>query len=278
MRTRRTQFRVILPLFSVSVWVLLVLLPLCLESLRVVAGNRFISICLKLCSLFPGIGFVSSAISASQEQRSWVVMALNLPAFPAELLESIGTWPMSWSPPGLSLFLWRMLTFPILALPAWFYVGRGIDNIRSRTVFTLWDMIAGSILSLGCAILCAGLAFGLPRSDRDTLLIFMTGGLALWALLFDAVAIAAVQRGRPKLRIVVQVISGVVFGILMLWAWTNSRVPLLEVSSTDGDYIVGWRSGIQSIGVFIASQYLSWLMLRLLKSRAHSVIASENAV
>lgn len=270
------RFAVILPLFSIVVWVLLVLFPLSFQSLFFANSNRFVAILTRLWLAFPGNRFFLLGMTIPEEQRSWFVMALNLPAFPAELLESIGTWPDSWSPPAFSIFQWRMLTFPLLALPAWSYVGRGIDALRFRIVLSVWDMIGGSCLGLGCATLCGGLAFTLPISDRDVLLVFTTVGFALWALLFATVAVAAVQQGRPKLRIVVQIISGLIFAILILWAWTKSPVPLWEISRMDGSYFFGWRSSLAAIGVAIASQYLSWLMLRTLKLRSHNGIAAEN--
>jgi len=278
MRTKRLRFAVVLPLFSVAVWVLLVLLPLSFEPLLFANSDRFVAKSLRLWLSFPGNRFFLTAMSIPEEQRSWIVMALNLPAFPAEFLESIGTWPMSWSPSAFSIFQWRMLTFPILALPAWFYVGRGIDALRFRTVLSLWGMASSSILGLGCATLCGGLAFVFPRVDREELLVLMTGGFALWSLLFASVAVAAVQQGRPKLRIVVQIIVGIIFGVLILWAWTNSPVPLWEISRTDGSYLFGWRSSLAAVGVAIASQYLSWLMMRTLKHRSHNGTASKNPV
>ncbi len=59
-----------------------------------------------------------------------------------------------------------------------------------------------------------------------------------------------------------QVIAGLIFGVLILWAWTNSPVPLWEVSRVDGSYALGWRSSLATAGVAVGSQYLSWLTMR----------------
>lgn len=67
-----------------------------------------------------------------------------------------------------------------------------------------------------------------------------------------------------------------IFAVLILWAWTNSPVPLWEVSRADGSYFVGWRSSVATFGVAIAGQYLSWLMMRTLEHRCLNGIASEN--
>ena len=101
----------------------------------------------------------------------------------------------SWSQDRLGLHLWRVLTSPLLALPAWWFVGRGFDGLAGNARMRRLDLIVGSALSIIACVLSAGLRFGLSDSEREgqDSLTWFIGGLALWTLLFAIPAIAWVR-------------------------------------------------------------------------------------
>ncbi len=280
MRTRRLPFCVILPLFSVCIWIISVALPVTFGYLHLtymVHGSPSVFLHTKNFSItVPANDFFRFAANMVGELRGWELTALNLPGFVLELLLSVRTWPSSWQPAGLTLWAWRALSFPLFALPAWYYVGIGIDGLFGRIALHLRDAILGSVLSAGCAFLGAGLTLGLSAADREPGLKWITAGFMLWALLSGIVAVAAVRQGRPKLAIFVQVLSGLIVAVVVLWAWTNSRIPLWEVSNPDGSYSIGWHSGLVTLAVTGMSQILSWLIFKMVAKRAGTSVASEN--
>jgi hypothetical protein len=280
MRTKRLPFCVILPLFSVSIWVLFVAIPVTfgyLHLTHLAHGSRSVFLHSRNFSVaVPANDFFRFTTNMVGELRGWQLTALSLPGFALELLLSIRTWPNTWQPPGVTMWAWRALSFPILALPAWYYAGIGIDGLLGRVALHLRDAILGSLLSAGCAFLGAGLTFGLPAADREPGLKWITAGFMLWALLFGVVAVAAVRQGRPKLVIVVQVLSGLIVAVVVLWAWTNSRIPLWEVSNPDGSYSIGWRSGFVSLCVAGGTQVLSWSVFKMVAKRANGAAVNEN--
>jgi hypothetical protein len=279
MTEKRLRFRIVLPLFCVSVWILLVALPFFAEILGSAKHDPVLSVCFRLWNALSDASPARFLLTLPEEQRSWIVMGLSLPAFPAELLESLGTWPMSWSPPGLSIFQWRMFTFPFLALPAWFYVGRGLDSLRSRTTLSVWELLSGVALSAIFALMCFGMSFMTPPGDQDSLLKFITGGALLWAFLFGAVPLAAVQEARPKLGLFVQITSGIVFCIAILWGWANSPISIWRLSSPEGTGpSFSWKFASAFFAAAVSGQVLSWLMMRAFKLGICAVAAAENAV
>jgi hypothetical protein len=89
-----------------------------------------------------------------------------------------------WYPTSLLPGLWRSLIYPIYALPAWIYAGRGIDAILRRTEVRRSNMVASLILALSSLVLCCGLRFGLSPTDRQGLTDWYIKGFALWAVFF----------------------------------------------------------------------------------------------
>jgi len=89
-------------------------------------------------------------------------------------------------PDSLGPFIWRALSVPLYAIPAWFFVGRGIDGLLMRRLMRLFDLVMSTILVLLSLMVSVGLQFGLSASERtgDDLLVYLISGFAWWTLLF----------------------------------------------------------------------------------------------
>lgn len=89
-------------------------------------------------------------------------------------------------PDFLGPFLWRVLSAPLFAIPAWFFVGRGIDGLLLHRRMRLFDLVLSALLVLLSIGLCVGLRFGLTESERagDEKLMSFIYGFASWSLLF----------------------------------------------------------------------------------------------
>jgi hypothetical protein len=288
MRTRRLPFCVILPLFSVSVWVILVALPVTFgylhfrqisPALPAVSTNRAVSPDyekLRL-SIPPNQTLVFAALAVT-EPVCRALLALNLPALPLEMLLSVGMWPHIWHPVALPLLRWRGVVYPLLALPAWFYIGTGVDALLGRVRLHLWDVVLSSVVVCAFSAGCLALTFGLPPGDQDPSLVSVGGGLGLWALLFAVVTVAWVKQEKPKAMRAMRVVFGVILGILVLWGCAYSSLPLWEVRSPSGSYSLDWHSGVVTLGVIVVTQIFSGLAFKRLKSVPRESTARENRV
>jgi hypothetical protein len=280
MTTRRLPFCTILPLFSVCVWILFVAVPVTFGYLHLIYlshGSSSVLLHTRNFSItVPANNFFRFTVNTVGALRGSEITALSLPGFVVELLVSVRTWPRTWQPAGFTLWGWRSVSFPLFALPAWYYAGNGIDGLLGRIDLRVRDAVLGSLLAGGCTILGGGLTIALPAADRDASLKWISAGFLFWAMLFGTVAVAAVRQGRPKAAIFVQVLSGLVFGVVILWAWTNSWIPLWEVSNADGSYSIGWRSGVITLCIAIGTQLLSWAIFRKPPKRIIAQDSGEN--
>jgi len=143
-------------------------------------------------AIVPSEGLLSFAFLRASAAAAKSITVLNAPANLVELIVSslrpplTGTWySTGWYPAWLGLWPGRSLTYPIYALPAWFYVGRGVDSLLGRRRVGTANMVL-SVTPAGVTIaICCLLRFGLAPMERQG----EVGGLhiegcALWACLF----------------------------------------------------------------------------------------------
>jgi len=122
------------------------------------------------------------------------ITILNAPAhfvnLPISYLMSRGPF---WSPYFLGPAGWRCLTYPFFALPAWCFVGFGIDALLGRKRVRNTNLVLSVFLAILFGIFAAALRFGL--ADDPGLVAGLTEGFTLWTLLF-AIPFAAWLRQR----------------------------------------------------------------------------------
>lgn len=111
-----------------------------------------------------------------QEHPTWdlsvfkLIWCANLPGFWLEFIDSVRTWPYSWSPSAFPLFdVWRAFTFPLAATIFWSWVGSGVDYFLGRHTGTKiqvsWLAFAGSLVAFLFAAIIA--VAGLVNDDPD---------------------------------------------------------------------------------------------------------------
>ena len=117
------------------------------------------------------------------------ITILNAPAhfvnLPISYLASRGPF---WSPDSLGPAGWLCLTYPFFALPAWSYVGFGIDAIIGRKRICTMNLVLSVILVALFGTFSWVVRFGL--ADDPGLVPGLTAGFTLWTLLF-AIPLAA---------------------------------------------------------------------------------------
>ena len=126
------------------------------------------------------------AVEMSALNEQGTICILNAPGRTmAALAFQTLTHGPNWFPDSIGPFIWRAFIFPLFAIPAWYFVGRGIDGILLRARMRLADLILSVVLVLISVLISAGLRFGLSESERaDPITVVSIYGFALWSLLF----------------------------------------------------------------------------------------------
>ena len=148
----------------------------------------------------PSDHLLSFAFDGAASWAEKPLTILNAPAKFVELFVSLlVAQKAKWYPASLLSYTWHALIYPIYALPAWLYVGMGIDAGMGRRLVRGWNAVLSVFLTLTFAVLFYGLRFSIPVAEREVQEPgnWIIDGLALWALLF-AIPFAAwmLQRRR----------------------------------------------------------------------------------
>jgi hypothetical protein len=104
----------------------------------------------------------------------------------------------NWYPTVIGPSTWRVLIFPFYALPAWFFVGRGLDGLFRRKRLRKAEMVMSLSLAVIFLTFSLGLRFGLSATEREgqLMLDWYIYGFALWGILIAIPFIAWLrQRG-----------------------------------------------------------------------------------
>lgn len=136
-----------------------------------------------LSFVVPSNGLMHFAFMSATLATEKLMLALNAPAHFVELLISylVARRPFWW-PGFLGPAGWHCLTYPLFAIPAWWYVGSGADGmLRSRQVSTRSAAVS-ALLALLFGGLAAVLRFGIGQDPG--LIPGLFEGFTLWTLLF----------------------------------------------------------------------------------------------
>jgi hypothetical protein len=193
-------FSFLLPLLSLSVWLAIVAVPATIGYLRLLEMAHGASVVHLQAGQFsmsvPRDRFLWFSIRGIGIKRSDSISALNMPGLIGELLISLPTfWPAGWHPAGWDIKSWRTLVMPFFCLPAWFFVGRGIDALLGWRRLRWGTLLAGTLLCVLFLVLFLGLRFGLSNEERGEV-VFPLWGMSLWAFLFAVVPAAWIREGR----------------------------------------------------------------------------------
>ena len=185
MKKRLLSFSVLLPIADLLVAAALVLVPALLFFFRLkhtAHGSGHV------VESFFSFAFFRAAAAAEK-----AIAVLNAPAHFVDLNVSLLTsrttaWTSystsRWYPAWLGLWPGRSLTYPIYALPAWFYVGRGVDALLGRRGVRTGNMVFSLMLAVVAIVICFSLRFGLSSEERKDDVNLYIEGFALWACLF----------------------------------------------------------------------------------------------
>lgn len=111
---------------------------------------------------------------------------------------------ISLDPASLLPSTWHALIYPVYALPAWIYIGLGIDAGIGRCLVRRWNVVLSLCLALTFAVLFCGFRFGMSAAERESqeLLSWFIEGFALWAVLFAIPFVAWMLRRKRETPLV----------------------------------------------------------------------------
>ncbi len=202
---RRCRFAVLLPVLILVVCLLDVIVPtvrivLALRQHAGTTGSVRIQFG-QFVQIVPREKFLSYAFERATYSTQRVIVALNAPAaFFAALVSWLVAHRPRWTPEGLMPWQWIALTFPIYGLPAWSFVGWGVDVwMRRRRMPASIGWVSG-VLACGLALLSLSLRFGLTEAERSgqDLLMSLVIGFALWAFLLAIPLVGWIRFTRLK--------------------------------------------------------------------------------
>jgi hypothetical protein len=190
-------FSIVLPIVALVVSGSLILFPTLrtYKHLKELArGSAFISLGGgKYQITIPADGLLRFVIFETAFEEQGKITILNAPGhFPNLLVSLLMRGSSNWSPAALTPSLWRVLTFPLFALPAWFFVGRGFDSLFSGGRIYRGEMVTSLLLVAVFLTLSLGLRFGLAVSECEGqgMVNWYITGFALWAALIAIPSVA----------------------------------------------------------------------------------------
>lgn len=183
----RISFSLLLPMVELAVWVALVPADVGRVYYRArQAAHVSASVSARLGEFelkLPPDRWVESSLKFMPLRFSHSIIAANLPGLLPDVLVSLPTsQPGKWHPSGMSLDNWRSFTLPFYCLPAWWFVGYGLDGLLGRKRLRRAMLWIGSILCLLFAVSVFGYFTSPPGDQAD--LRWLLPGCWLWTALF----------------------------------------------------------------------------------------------
>jgi hypothetical protein len=198
LKVRRFSFALLLPLAELAAWTEIVAAPTALTVYRLhqaARGSDRIGVHFGQFQItLPRRRWLPWALESVSMERWRAITAANLPGTAIETLISLLTsWPSLWHPSGLSSEAWRTVAYPFFCLPAWWFVGLGLDGLLRRRRLHWATLLTGSILCLLFLVPIFGFRFGLSAAERVGMgWVFF--GFGFWTVAFGILPIAWIRQ------------------------------------------------------------------------------------
>ena len=139
--------------------------------------------------------FLLEAFRAATFSANKLIILLDAPGvFGDALISLVSERSGNWYPGRLGLTAWQAVTYPFFSIPAWLYVGQGLDTLmEGARIRTFSTVISSVLMTLAITISC-GLRFGISASERSESITWVIAGFALWSFLFAIPILAWIWR------------------------------------------------------------------------------------
>ena len=182
----RLSFAWLVPLAAFTVSAVLVLIPFIrgYSALRAMSADSAADGSMEPRIVVPEGNLAAYALSISALREEPAITAMNAPAQWVQILVCLAMESsFRWHPAGMSAGMWRVVSFPFFALPAWFFLGRGLDAFLRRVRLGPADAVASIVLSLMFLSVSAVLRFGLTAIERRAQASWFMQGFGCWGIL-----------------------------------------------------------------------------------------------
>jgi len=185
LKLHRSNYALLVPLLALAVWGWLIPLQ---------TGRAYLWLWRISSGRDADLRYALERVAA---QRVRIVTAANMPGMAGEILVSLPTsWPSTWHPSAISTETWRALSLPFYCLPAWWFVGCGVEGLLGRRRLHWASGLIGLLLCLFSLTLTVGLLIEVkPTEITDSILLV---GLALWGLAFAVPPVAWFRQRKQK--------------------------------------------------------------------------------
>jgi hypothetical protein len=145
--------------------------------------------------MLPRDRWLTFSLAAIGEQRFHLITDLNLPGLLVGAPLSVPAVSfLRQHPAALSARTWHTITIPFFCLPAWWFVGLGLDGLLARRRLHWTLLTIGSILACACIALVIGILTS-PAADKPDLLGFLPGAI-FWTVAFGVLPLNWLFRRR----------------------------------------------------------------------------------
>jgi hypothetical protein len=197
----KKRFSILLPLLNLTIWVVLVIVPTTLAYISLLQMAHSSSTAEmrsgEISASIPRERFASFALSVGTIRQSHLITAINMPGMVSDLLVSIPIWHINRLRTKMTMESWRALTFPLFCLPAWWFVGKGVDALVGTIRLHWITLLLGCLFCALLIFLGVGLGLTADADDRaDTWWIL--SGMGLWAVLFAVFPFAWLRQKRSS--------------------------------------------------------------------------------
>ena len=203
MRAQRISCAFLLPIAELALWSALVLVPTLLMYGRFYSLQKHENASTesgRFELILPRDRWLGFSLATVCERRFHTIVNLNLPGalIGAPLSVPAASYFRTHAS-ELSVRTWHTVTLPFFCLPAWWFVGLGMEGALTRKRLHWALRSVGSIFCCACVALVIGILTS-PPADRSDLLSFMPGAI-FWTAAFGLFPLdwMLTARSRPSI-------------------------------------------------------------------------------
>lgn len=203
MKPQRISCAFLLPVAELALWSVLVLIPTLVIYGRLYSFQKHENASTRsgqFESILPRDRWLEFSLATVCERRFHTIVNLNLPgALIGAPLSVPAASYLRTHPSGFSVQTWHTVTMPFFCLPAWWFVGLGMEGALTRTRLHWALRSVGLIFCCACVAVVIGILTS-PPADRRELVPFMPGAI-FWAVAFGSFPLNWILTARPRTNI-----------------------------------------------------------------------------
>lgn len=202
-KPQRISCAVLLPIAELALWSVLVLIPTLLMYGRFYSLQKHENASARsgqFETILPRDRWLEFSLATVCERQFHTIANLNLPgALIGAPLSVPAASYFRTHPSWFSVQTWHTVTVPFFCLPAWWFVGVGMEGTLTRKRLHWALRLVGLVFCGACVALVIGILTS-PPADRSDLLPFMPGAI-FWAVAFGLLPLNWLLTLRPRTNI-----------------------------------------------------------------------------